>query len=80
MWKMTREFLILVAVANVVALGLVYFGWNKALQTGLLFITPINAGTYIMAVTVSLAAAFLAVLTQTLKAARTNPALSLRCE
>ncbi len=80
MWRMTREFLILVAVANVIALGLVYFGWSKALQTGLLFITPINAGTYIMAVTVSLAAAFLAVLTQTLKAARTNPALSLRSE
>jgi putative ABC transport system permease protein len=80
MWRMTREFLVLVAVANVAALGLVTFGWSKALQSGLLFITPISAGTYIMAVTVSLAAAFLAVMTQTLKAARTNPALSLRSE
>lgn len=80
MWKMTREFLLLVAVANVIALGLVYFGWSKALQTGLLFITPINAGTYILAVSVSLFTAFLAVSSQTLKAAQANPAHSLRFE
>ncbi len=80
MWKMTREFLLLVGVANVFALGLVYFGWNKALQSGLLFITPINAGTYILAVSVSLFAAFLAVASQTLRAAWANPANSLRYE
>jgi len=80
MWKMTREFLILVAVANGIALGLVYFGWSKALQSGLLFITPINAGTYILAVSVSLITAFLAVSSQTLKAAKENPAHSLRSE
>ncbi len=80
MWRITREFLLLVTVANAVALGLVYFGWNKALQTGLLFITPINAGTYVLAVTVSLLAAFMAVASQTLKAAWANPANSLRYE
>jgi putative ABC transport system permease protein len=80
MWRMTREFLILVTIANVIALGLVYFGWNKALQTGLLFITPINAGTYILAVSVSLITAFLAVSSQTLKAAWANPVNSLRYE
>ncbi len=80
MWKMTREFLLLVTVANVIALGLVYFGWNKALQSGLLFITPINAGTYILAISVSLFAAFLAVASQTLRAAWANPANSLRYE
>ncbi len=80
MWRMTREFLLLVTIANVIALGLVYFGWNKALQTGLLFITPINAGTYILAVSVSLCAAFLAVASQTLKAAWANPVNSLRYE
>jgi putative ABC transport system permease protein len=80
MWRMTREFLLLVTIANVIALGLVYFGWNKALQTGLLFITPINAGTYILAVSVSLITAFLAVSSQTLKAAWANPVNSLRYE
>jgi len=80
MWRMTREFLLLVTIANVIALSLITFGWNKALQTGLLFITPINAGTYILAVTVSLFTAFLAVGTQTLKAAWANPANSLRYE
>jgi putative ABC transport system permease protein len=80
MWRMTREFLLLVAIANVIALGLITFGWNKALQTGLLFITPINAGTYILAVSVSLFTAFLAVGSQTLKAAWANPANSLRYE
>ena len=80
MWKMTREFLLLVTIANAIALGLVYFGWNKALQSGLLFITPINAGTYILAVSVSLFAAFFAVASQTLKAAWANPANSLRYE
>jgi putative ABC transport system permease protein len=80
MWKMTREFLLLVTIANAIALGLITFGWNKALQTGLLFITPINAGTYIMAISVSLFTAFLAVASQTLKAAWANPANSLRYE
>jgi putative ABC transport system permease protein len=80
MWKMTREFLLLVTIANVIALALITFGWSKALQTGLLFITPINAGTYILAVSVSLFTAFLAVTSQTLRAAWANPANSLRYE
>ena len=80
MWRMTREFLLLVIIANAIALGLITLGWNKALQTGLLFITPINAGTYILAVSVSLLTAFLAVASQTLKAAWANPANSLRYE
>ncbi len=80
MWKMTREFLFLVAIANVIALGLITFGWSKALQSGLLFITPINAGTYILAISVSLFTALLAVASQTLKSAVANPVDSLRYE
>jgi putative ABC transport system permease protein len=80
MWRITREFLLLVAVANVIALGIITYGWQKALQTGLLFITGINAGTYVLAVSVSLVAAFLAVSSQTMKAAWANPANSIRCE
>lgn len=80
MWMTTREFLLMVAIANAIALGIITYGWNKALQTGLLFITGINPGTYILAVSVSLLTAFLAVSSQTLKAALANPANSLRYE
>lgn len=80
MWRVTREFLLLVAIANVIALGLIYYGWHKVLQTGLLFITNISAGTYILAVSVTFLTAFLAVASQTLKAAWANPANSLRYE
>jgi putative ABC transport system permease protein len=80
MWRVSREFMILVAIANIIALGLIYYGWHKVLQTGLLFITDINVGTYILALSLSLVTAFLAVSSQTLKAAWTNPAHSLRYE
>lgn len=79
-WVLIKEFIILVAVANIIALLLVYFGWNRILQTGLLFMTNISAGTYLFAVFVSLLSAAIAVTSQTLKAARTNPADSLRYE
>lgn len=79
-WVLTKEFIILVAVANIVALSLVYFGWNKILQTGLLFMTGIGASTYVFAALISLLIAAIAVTSQTLKAARANPADSLRYE
>ena len=79
-WVLTKEFIILVAVANIVALFLVYFGWNKILQTGLLFMTNIGAGTYVFAALISLLTAAVAVTSKMLKAARANPADSLRYE
>jgi putative ABC transport system permease protein len=80
LWRLMREYVVLVAVANVVSLGLLYFGWHKVLQTGLLFITDISAGTYATALLFSLATAALAVTSQTWKAVRANPADSLRYE
>jgi putative ABC transport system permease protein len=80
MWKVTREFLIPVVIANVISVGLVYYGWQKVLQTGLVFITDINAGTYIFALLVTVFTAVLAVASQTMKAVRANPADSLRYE
>jgi putative ABC transport system permease protein len=80
LWRISREFLFLVAIANVIALGLITFGWQKVLQTGLLFITNISPWTYILAVSVSLLTAFAAIASQTLKAAWANPANSLRYE
>jgi putative ABC transport system permease protein len=80
MWKISKEFLILVVVATVISLGLLHFGWQKALQTGLLFFTNVNAGTYLFALLVTLFTALLAVGSQTLKAAWANPVESLRYE
>jgi putative ABC transport system permease protein len=80
LWNLLREYLVLVAVANIVSLGLIYYGWSKVLQTGLLFISNINAGTYIYALGITLLTAVAAISSQTLKAARANPADSLRYE
>jgi putative ABC transport system permease protein len=80
LWRLMREYMVLVAVANVLALGLIYYGWHRVLQTGLLFVTDISAATYATALIFSLAAAALAVTSQTWKAVRANPADSLRHE
>ncbi len=80
LWRLMREYVVLVAVANVLALGLIYYGWHRVLQTGLLFVTDISAATYATALLFSLAAAALAVTSQTWKAVRANPADSLRYE
>lgn len=79
-WVVIKEFIILVAIADVIALVLAYFGWHKVMQTGLLFINNISAGTYIYAVTITILAALAAVLSQTLKITRKNPVDSLRFE
>ncbi len=80
MWKISKEFLILVGVANVISLGLLHYGWQKVLQTGMVFFTNVSAGTYLFALLVTVLTAFLAVASQTLKAAWANPVESLRYE
>jgi putative ABC transport system permease protein len=80
LWNLMREYLILVAAANVVSLGLIYFGWQKVLQTGILFMTDINAGTYIYALSITLFTAVAAVASKTLKTVRANPVDALRSE
>jgi len=79
-WSLIREFMVLVAVANCIAFPLLYLGWRKVLQTGILFMTNIPAGTYLFAAFVSILMAILAVTSQTMKAARANPIDSLRYE
>jgi len=79
-WSLSREFVIPIAVAAAVGLALITVGWRLVLKTGLLFITGIGFGPYALAVGVCVAAAALAVATQTIKAARANPVESLRAE
>ncbi len=80
LWKMMREYLALVFVANVLALVLLYFAWHKVLQTGLLFVSDIHFGAYSFALLFSLILAAFAVTSQTWKATRANPVDSLRRE
>ena len=79
-WNLIKEFMVLVAIANVIAFPLLYFGWRRVLQTGILYMTGISAGNYIFAAFVSLFMAVLAVASQTLKTVRANPVDSLRYE
>ncbi|MFC2164979.1 ABC transporter permease [Acidobacteriota bacterium] len=79
-WSFGREFILLVTIANVIAAVLVYVGWNRVLQTGLLFFEKISVWTYGFAVFISLFMALAAVTSQVWKSARANPVNSLRQE
>jgi putative ABC transport system permease protein len=79
-WGIIREFMILVTIANIATVALATVGWNKVLQTGILFFTRIGAGTFLFVVLLTTISAFAAVAFRTLKAARANPVDSLRYE
>jgi len=79
-WMVIREFLLLVLIGNLIALGLLYYGWHKVMQTGLLFIQNISFSTYATALIVSLPIAFIAIISQTIKTTRRNPVETLRFE
>jgi putative ABC transport system permease protein len=80
LWGNIREFLALVAIANVITAGLVYYGWSRVLRTGLLFFDRISAGTYLFAIGLTLISALLAVSISAIKAILANPVDSLRFE
>jgi len=79
-WILIKEFILLVVIANVIILPLVYIGWQRILRFGLLYITDIGTGTFTFAIGISLFTAMLAVVSRTLRAARSNPVDSLRYE
>lgn len=79
-WLVIREFMFLVVIGNAIAFALLYYGWHKVLQTGLLFIQNISFSTYASALFVSLSVACIAVISQTIKTTRRNPIETLRFE
>jgi putative ABC transport system permease protein len=79
-WEVIKEFIILVAIANIIALSFGSFGWSKVIQTGLLYTTNMGINIYIFAIFISLFTATIAIASQTLKAIKTNPVDSLRNE
>ena len=80
LWHLGREYVALVVAANVIALGLIFYGWHRVLKTGLLFLTPISASVYVSAFALTLAASALAVISRTWKVAHTNPVDALKME
>jgi len=79
-WTIIREYMILIIVANIVGLLIIYLVWNRLLQTGLLFITGIGAEIYVSVVLTTITLAVLAVASQTVRAAISNPVDALRHE
>ncbi|MFO7891194.1 MAG: FtsX-like permease family protein [bacterium] len=79
-WNLGKKFFLLVVIALFIALPLIFYAWNKVLQTGLLFITKINPIIYCLVAFIALIIAFIAVFSQTWKAATANPVESLRYE
>ena len=79
-WIIIKDFLVLVIIANVLGLIIIYFSWNRVLQSGLMFMTEIKLSTYLFVIFVSLITSIIAVTSQTRKAAVANPIDSLRYE
>ena len=78
---LARDFLILVIIANVVALPLAYLITDSLFQLRITY-SRVNIGVGILVLTacITIITAIIAVLSQTLKAAITNPVDSLRYE
>jgi putative ABC transport system permease protein len=77
---LVKDFLKLVVIANVLALPIAYFLMNQMIQ--FMFSYPVTIGPTIFVITslVTLCVAFVAVTSQTLKAAQASPVQSLKYE
>ena len=75
----SKEFAKWILVANVIAIPIAYYGMNKWLQT-FAYKTKITPNIFIMSAIISLIIALVTVFYQSFKAARSNPADSLRYE
>lgn len=78
-WHISREFILLVILANLLALPLAWYALQKWLQN-FAYQTSISAGLFLLSVLISLVIALLTVSYQALKAANLDPVKSLRYE
>ena len=78
-WRTVREYMLLVAVACVIGVPMAVWAAQRYLED---FIVRLEhyGWIFLVAVVISLSMAFLSVLWQTLRAARTNPAVALKKE
>ncbi|MFC2133170.1 ABC transporter permease, partial [Bacteroidota bacterium] len=78
--NIVREFLFLVAIANIIALTVSYYLWGKIIQTGLLYMQPFDLQLTILIIILTILVAVIFILSKTYKTAVTNPSESLRYE
>ena len=78
-WRTVREYMLLVAVACVIGVPIAVWAAQRYLE-GFIVRLEHYGWIFLVAVVISLAMAFLSVLWQTLRAARTNPAEALKKE
>jgi len=76
---LSREIVILILIANVIAWPLAWFFMNEWLN-GFAYHIDMNLVVYILSALAAVAVALVTVSTQTVKAARSNPASTLRYE
>lgn len=76
---LSREFVYLVLIANLIAVPLAWYLWNRWLEE-FAFRTHIGAGVFLLAAAAGLVIAVGAVSAQTVRAARVNPVKTLRYE
>jgi len=78
-WLLSKEFLFLVFIANIIAWPIAYYFMNKWLQN-FAYRTNIGLGIFLTSGMIALVIAFLTVSYQSIKAATANPVDSLRYE
>ncbi len=78
--SLTSEFLFLVGLSNVIAWPAAYFLSDMFLQSAWVYASDIKLSFFITAAALSLSAALLSVITQTVKAASANPVNALKYE
>jgi ABC-type antimicrobial peptide transport system permease subunit len=76
---LSKEFLLLVGTANILAWPLAYFAMNKWMQ-GFAYRTTIGLGTFIFSAILAMFIAICTVLYQSIKAATTNPVETIKYE
>ena len=77
---LSKNFLVLLAIAALVALPTTYFFFEKVILTRFVYHQPIRAVEVLAPVLATMVLAFLLIGSQTLKAARTKPVKSLQSE
>ena len=78
-WRTVKDYMVLVGIASVIAIPVAVYATQEYLKD---FILRLDGywWIFVVAVLLSVAIAFISVLWQTLKAARTNPAIELKKE
>ena len=76
---LSREFVLYIALSSLIAFPIAYYATNQWLQT-FAYRTELGIGTFLLGSVFMFLVVFTTVTTQTLKAARTNPADALRDE